>query len=268
MQKFPWFVCACLFVMLLPAVAPAQISESEILSLLAANDLTTARARVQEARRQSPNSALVAYYSAFLEENAETALPKFQELIKKFSSSEYAVRAQYRVGQYYFARGSYHRAREAYLALAQAHPGSPLAATAEYHAAKALAILGENAQAREELTAFVEKYPEAPMTAFAREDLESLPKAPPAKTERKTKSPKISYTVQTGAFTQKSNAVSQQKIFNKAGYKTEINEKRDGNKKYYAVWVGKFSSREDARAFADKLNRKHKVKGSVVQRED
>lgn len=268
MQKFPWFLCACLCMMLLPAVAPAQISEAEILSLLAANDLSAARARVREAQRQSPNSALVAYYSAFLDENAETALPKFQELVKKFGSSEYAVRAQYRVGQYYFARGSYHRAREAYLALAQAHPGSPLAAAAEYHAAKSLAILGENAPAYEELTAFVEKYPGAPLTAFAREDLESLPKISSVKTERKTKSPQISYTVQTGAFTQKSNAVSQQKIFNKAGFKTEINEKRDGNKKYYVVWVGKFSSREEARAFADRLNRQHKVKGSVVQRED
>lgn len=268
MQKFPWFLCACLFVILLPAVAPAQISEPEILSLLAANDLAAARARVQEAQRQSPNSALVAYYSAFLEENAETALPKFQELIKKFGSSEYAVRAQYRIGQYYFARGSYHRAREAYLDLAQAHPASPLAAPAEYHAAKALAILGENAHAREELIAFVEKYPDAPMAAFAREDLDALPKPLAAKTERKTKSAKISYSVQTGAFTQKNNAISQQKIFNKAGYKTEISEKRDGNKKYYVVWVGKFSSRDEARAFADRLNRQHKVKGSVVPRED
>ncbi len=268
MQKFPWCWCACLFVMLLPAVAPAQISESEILSLLAANDLSTARARVREAQRQSPNSALVAYYSAFLEENAEIALPKFQELIKKFGSSEYALRAQYRVGQYYFARGSYHRARDAYLTLAQAHPESPLAAAAEYHAAKSLAILGENAPAYEELTAFVQKHPDAPLTAFAREDLESLPKISSAKAERKTKSPKISYTVQTGAFTQKNNAASQQKIFIKAGYKTEVSEKRDGNKKYYVVWVGKFSSREEARDFADRLNSQHKVKGSVVQRED
>lgn len=268
MQKSLWYMCASLLLILLPAVLPAQISESEILSLLAANDLPTARERVRAAYRQSPNSAVAAFYDASLEEDAETALARFQQLVKKFGSSEYAMRAQYRVGQYYFARGSYYRAREAYLALAKTHPASPLAASAEYHAAKALAILGESEKAREELTAFLQNYPAASLAAMAREDLESLPPASPAHAERRAKAAQIAYTVQTGAFTQRSNAISQQKIFTKAGYKTEINEKRDGRKKYYVVWVGKFASRDEARAFADKLYRRHKVKGSVVQRED
>lgn len=263
--------CASLLVaaLLLPAHLRSQITEDEIKAMLAANALSAARAKVAEASRQDPASAVAAYYHALLEENGETALTRFQEVVRKFSSSPYAGRARYQIGQYYFARGSYRRAREAYLELVRWSPASELAAPAAYHAAKALAILGENATARQELTAFVQQYPQDKLAALARQDLDELPPAPPPAAARKaTPAAKLSFTVQTGAFVQKSNAVAQQKRFRQAGHKAMVSEKRDGNTKYYVVWVGEFSTREQAREFAERLNRKHKVKGSVVQKEN
>lgn len=262
--------CASLLVaaLLMPAHLRSQITEDEIKAMLAGNALSAVRAKVAEASRQDPASPVAAYYHALLEENGETALARFQEVVRKFSSSPYAGRARYQIGQYYFARGNYRRAREAYLELVRSSPASELAAPAAYHAAKALAILGENAAARQELTAFVQQYPQDKLAPLARQDLDELPPAPLPTARKATPAAKSAFTVQTGAFVQKPNAVAQQKRFRQAGHKVMVREKRDGNTKYYVVWVGEFRTREQAREFAERLNRKHKVKGSVVQMED
>ncbi|MDZ7269204.1 MAG: SPOR domain-containing protein [candidate division KSB1 bacterium] len=257
--------CASLLVaaLLFPAPLRSQISEEEIKAMLAANELSAARARVKTACRQNPASAVAAYYCALLEENGETALTLFQEVARRFSTSEYAGRARYQIGQYYFARGNYRRAREAYWEVVRLFPASELAAPAAYHAAKALAILGENAAAQQELTAFLQQYPQSKLATLARQDLAELPPV------RQAKPPaKISYTVQTGAFVQKSNAVAQQKRLRQAGYRASVSEKWEGNTKYYVVRVGEFRTREQARELAERLHRRHNLKGSVVQKEN
>lgn len=335
MKTFFAFTLLCLCFSLPPA-AFSQIAEEEILALIANNDLVLARERVQEARRDSPTSALAAYYSALLEEDAETAASSFLDFVKRFEDSAYIDRALYRLGQYYFARGNYKRARQYFVELANQHASSPLAADAHYQAAKALLLSGDLYGAKPELENIARQFPETWMAKFAQEDLQqealkSLPslstpaprqeeklvqsntaattppnnsqrrdeaKAPVVspKEERKAATPTVAasrqesrkteapaptpkkveakpkavalYAVQIGAYLQRTNAEDQKKRYAQAGYKTEVVEKQEGKRKYYAVWVGELATREQAYALADELKKKFKVRAHSVRRDD
>ncbi len=269
-----------------PVISHSQISEPEILSLLAENQIAVAQERVNAAYQRDPNSSLAAYYRALFEENAETATSSFQNVAKRFKSSEFAERALYRLGQYHFARGSYMRAREFFQELAANYPRSPLAVSGQYFAAKAAMISGQPAPAREELLTVLQSSPGTWMADFAREDLAKLGTTAPAaaeatrtaadkKTEEHPKSenqdarPENSrYAVQAGAFSEKSKAQDLEKRFRGSGYKTEVHERKDGARKYYLVWVGSFSQRDEAWKCADDLRKNYNVKSHVVRRDD
>ena len=253
---------------LLPLPAFSQISESEILSLIAAHEVKTARARVREAHQQNPNTAVTAYYNAVLEEDADVAAALYQGFVDKFRSSSYATQASYRLGQYYFARGSYVRSRQIFLELAKSE-ASTLGGEARYFAAKSLMASGDLAQAKAELQEIVQNFTGTWIANFASADLAhstmaTLEASP--KTERREREAR--YAVQVGAFSARENAGEEEKKFSKAGYKTEVRERQEGHRKSYLVWVGEFHDRDQARDFADELQKKFKTRYHVVRRND
>ncbi len=318
-----------------PPAVFSQITEEEILALIASNDLVLARERVQQARRDAPTSAMSAYYSALLEEDADAAASAFLDFIKRFNDSEYSDDARYRLGQYYFARGKYDRSRQYFVELANTQANSPLAPSARYQAAKALLLSNDLYGAKAELENIARQYPGTWMAKFAQEDLQqealkslpanaapprveekpaatktetpiaarkeeprvepeassnkeqakaaTQPATPPRKEERKTEPPastskKVeakskpkaapSYAVQVGAYLQRKNADDQKKRYAQAGYKTEVVEKQDGKRTYYAVWVGELATRDQAYALADELKKKFKVRAHTVRRDE
>jgi len=258
----------------LPLAAFSQISEEEILTLLERNELATARERINQAYRQHPNSAVAAYFHAMLENDGETANKLFQDVVARFRDSVYAERALFRLGQYHFAEGTYNRARQHFLNLIEQYPRSNLASEAGYYAAKSLLIVGTLPQAREELLRCQEKYPGTWIAKFAAEDLGKA--QPPAHDSKEKKTPEASlaakkfqgiYTVEVGAFDDRLKAMSRQSTFSRAGYPTAIKDEPRGRKTMYKVLVGDFSDRNQARQFADEIQRKFKIKCHVSKRE-
>jgi len=257
-----------------PLAAFSQISEEEILTLLERNELVAARERINQAYRQHPNSAVAAYFHAMLENDGEAANKLFQDVVARFRGTVYAERALFRLGQYHFAEGTYNRARQHFLSLIEQYPRSNLASEASYYAAKSLLIIGTLPQAREELLRCQEKYPGTWIAKFAAEDLGKAQAAALDSKEKKT--PEASpaakkfqgiYTVEVGAFDDRLKALSRQSTFSRAGYPTAIAEQAKGRKKVYKVLAGDFSDRNQARQFADEMQRRYKVKCHVLKRE-
>lgn len=314
--------------------AYSQITEAEILALIAANDLALARERVQEMRRTSPTSALAAYYSAVLEDDADAAASAFLDFVKRFDDSAYMDRARYRLGQYYFTRNNFTRSRQYFVEVTNKHAGSALAPTAQYYAAKTLLLAGDLYGAKTELENVSRRHSGTWLAKFAQEDLqqEALKTLPPrmeeqpqpvtaeepskspttgaaaAQSEREqtpfakqttqknplqteerkttptrkeekkpepaakkpTPKPKpvAIYAVQVGAYLQRVNAEDQKKRYMQAGYKTEVVEKQEGRRKYFAVWVGELATREQAYALVEELKKKFKVRAHTVRRDE
>jgi outer membrane protein assembly factor BamD (BamD/ComL family) len=252
---------------LLPLAAFGQVSEEDMRALLEKNDLATAREKVNQVYRQYPSSATAAYFHALLHDNADNAIKLFQDISTRFRGTVYAERALFRLGQYHFAGGTYHRARQYFLNLIEQYPASNLAPQAAYYAAKSLLVIGNSPQAREELSRCAEKYPGTWMAKFAAEDLARFQAPANHKvSEPPKKKPTAEYAVQVGAYSQRENAASQQLTFSQAGYAAEIKEKREGRRVYYLVHVGEFADRNQARAFADQIQRKFKLRCNVVKR--
>ncbi len=252
---------------LLPLAAASQVSEEDMLTLLEKNDLVAARDKVNQVYRKYPSSATAVYFNALLQENADNAVKMFQEISTRFQNTVYAERALFRLGQYHFADGTYHRARQYFLTLLEQYPASNLAPQATYYAAKSLLIIGNSPQIREELSRCADKYPGTWMANFAADDLAKLKAPANHQASNSKKSPAAPYTVQIGAYANRENAVSQQRSFSQAGYTALIKEKKEGRRVYYQVLVGEFSNRNQARTFADEVQRKYKLRCNVVKRE-
>lgn len=340
-MKTPIFVltlallCVCVFS---PPVQ-SQITEEEILALIAANDLVLARERAQEMRRASPTSAFAAYYGAVLQDDADAAASSFLDFVKRFEDSAYMDRALYRLGQYYFARSNFKRSRQYFVEVANRYANSALAPAAQYQAAKALLLSGDLYGAKTELENISRRHLGTWMAKFAQEDLQqealkslpprieektppkiaeqvvaqppaaetkkperepapqtvvasnqqtkktaAQPQAAPPQEENKTSpqrkvepsakkalpkpKPAALYAVQVGAYLQRTNAEDQRKRYAQAGYKTEVVEKQEGKRKYYAVWVGELTTRDQAYALSDELKKRFKVRAHTVRRDE
>jgi tetratricopeptide (TPR) repeat protein len=253
---------------LLPLGVLSQISEEDMLALLEKNDLAAARDKVTQVYRKYPSSATAAYFHALLQENADTAIKLFQEISARFQNTVYAERALFRIGQYHFANGTYQRARQYFLNLLEQYPSSSLAPQAAYYAAKSLLIIGNSPQIRDELSRCAKKYPGTWMANFAADDLAKLKTPANHQASDSKKKPAAPYAVQIGAYANRENAASQQRSFSQAGYAALIKEKKEGRRIYYQVLVGEFPDRNQARAFADEIQRKYKLRCNVVKREE
>ncbi|RKX22965.1 MAG: hypothetical protein DRP35_00675 [Candidatus Zixiibacteriota bacterium] len=74
------------------------------------------------------------------------------------------------------------------------------------------------------------------------------------------------YSVQVGVFSKKGNAKKQKDIFEAYNKKVEIKDKRVSDKKYHAVYVGRFKTYAEASLFKNQLEINHNDVYQVVAR--
>lgn len=101
------------------------------------------------------------------------------------------------------------------------------------------------------------------MAGLAQEDLNHLALA---EAEPKPNSP-TQFTVQIGAYSQRENALQQANRISALGYPVEVRERRQGKQELHLVWVGSFSTKEEAARYGDQL--KGKIGGAfqIAKRE-
>jgi septal ring-binding cell division protein DamX len=246
------FLLALLAAMMVPSASHAQITEGEILKLLAQYDLPTARQKVDEIYRQRPSSATAAYWRALITEDGEESAELFDELILRFRSSDYADRAAYRLAQYHFARGQYHTAQKYFSDVRRRYPQSALRGAAHYFAAKSWLAAGETDSALTELTACAAAYAGTWIASLAREDLDHF--AP--EDLQKAQVALAKFTVQVGAYANRDNALKQVDKLKGMKYPAEVYERQQQKGKLFVVWVGSFTNREEAVRYGEELRKK------------
>ncbi len=226
-----------------------------------------------QAEAKFPGHPVVLYLKGLLSEDAELALGYYEELLGKHPESSYADDALYRICQYYFAKGLYTTCRLRCQQLLQRYPGSERRDDAEYLLASAFFASGQFDSAYVRLREFVRKYPASPLLPLVRSDLQTFrdralrvgpggeskerPTDLGEKEVRTRPAPEQpergEFTVQVGAFRQKANALRQQRILAEYGYRAEIVPKQVGGRTYHTVWVGRFTSYQEADVFGREL---------------
>jgi hypothetical protein len=72
------------------------------------------------------------------------------------------------------------------------------------------------------------------------------------------------YTIQAGAFSNKDNANSLKKQFIDAGYSSEIKEKTVAGTLFLVVYVGKYSTEDEAKKILHQINSEYSLDGRVI----
>jgi len=106
--------------------------------------------------------------------SAGAARAGFQDLVRRYPTSDMAPEAQFYIAESYAAERNMTAADSAYAAVAERYPNSPRAPTALFKYGLSLERAGRLAQARQTFDTIVRKYPRSDEAELARDRLRSL----------------------------------------------------------------------------------------------
>jgi cell division septation protein DedD len=192
----------------------------------------------------------VLYIQGLLAANGAEAAKYYQMVLDNFPRSEWADDALYRIYLYYYSLGLARTAELKMQQLRKDYPNSPYARK----------------------TRLTEQMPPDERKDEVKKDemkLEPPPMpspTPPPVTPGGMGYTEGAYAIQVGAFASIENAMRLKSFFEELGYPVEVQNKVRGGRSLHLVWVGSFSTPDEARRFGAEVKAKHKIESIVVLR--
>ncbi len=253
-------------------LANAQITEKQLIDLIARENLTRTRLKIDDLARRYPDSPVVLFMQASFTENAQKAFELYKKLTQKFPNTRYGVKATYRIGQFYFARGFYYTARKYFQEVIHSPYNIGLKEMAQYYAAKCLFAAGKRDSARAEWLRLKQITQSQLLIALIEDDLryyESKDRPESVMDGLAAHLPPVAspprFAVQIGAYRNRENAESQKKYFGLLGYPVEIQEIVHKKKTQYRVILGEFHDRETAKKFGEAFKKKFQLSYHIIK---
>jgi tetratricopeptide (TPR) repeat protein len=191
-----------------------------------------------------------------VESDGAQAIQYFNRIIQEHHNSPFADDALFRIAQYYYSQGNY-KSSKGYFSLINRHySSSKYKDESQYLYCQCLQAQGLVDSAKVFLKAFIKNVPQSPYVDYAVLDLEDLFYYDD--TSQNTKNNILGstqkYSIQVGAFSERKNAQKFISRLNERKIPTEIVRKNVDGRGLWAVWIGKFSTKEKANDYAkDKL---------------
>ena len=229
-----------LFILIFILISVSTAQELDItpqLKKIEAGDKDEVQKTIPSLKKNYPNSSSVIYLDALLTEDGEKAFQLYKSVVDKFPKSKYADDAIYRMFAYSYAIDELEKAETYRTRLNKDYPESPYNKLTE----------------------------KVVFTNVSKVKVKTEENKPIQKNEEKTNLKNYKFTVQAGAFTRKDNALKLKADLDKAGYTSNIIEKSIGGSLFHVVYVGKFTTDEEAKSFLTLINSKFKLQGWVVK---
>jgi tetratricopeptide (TPR) repeat protein len=227
----------------------AQLDEQEVrqrLDLIHSGKIDQVRKEISSLLQQLPNDPGVKYLEAYVTENGDQAVKKYQLFVDNFPQSVWADDALYKVYQYYYAVGLYKTADAKIAQLNDQYPNSIYAKRNGKEPVKT----------------------EIPPTA--QPEQQSAVQQTGAAGISETNVPAVSngiFAVQVGVYSQEVAALEQANNFTSVvGKKAVVFAKLSGGKTVYAVAFEGFADEQAARTFGSELKSKFNLDWFVVKR--
>jgi tetratricopeptide (TPR) repeat protein len=235
-----------LLVALAWTTAVAQDSEPDINSYIArinSGQGEEVRNEIPTLLAKYPNNPGVLYLQALVTSDGGEAVRIYQSIVDNFPKSEWADDALYKVYQFYYALGLYRTAELKMDQLRKEYPDSKHLRTVAEPDTKGLAEEREQSPA-----------PPAPDTT-ARPVVHEPATPPPAR-----------FALQVGAFTTQVNAERQKQFFEQLGYPVEVLNKVKDNRALFLVWVGSYTTYDEAKAGGAEIKKKYNMASIVISK--
>ena len=220
------------------AIAQSQgTGEPDILKrleLIEKGQADVIRAELPTLMTNFQNHPGVLYLQGVLTTDGSEAAKIFQSIVDNFPKSEWADDALYKLYQYYYSVGLYKTADQKMEQLKRDYPFSTYATD--------------------------QKVSEEPKV--------TPPPETPAKVSQPNKGKKstVVYTVQAGTFRELQNAEELKSRFERDGYASHIFTIVNSGKKFHKVWVGEFTTQDEAKRFSGEIRKKYPLETIVVPR--
>jgi len=256
-----WRTNSLLFLVLTFIALPDAFSQSNIEELVRAGKFDEARKLLPSIVKANPDDASTLYFQGLLEKKGDKALEYFEELFKKHPESDYADDALMQIGEYRYARGLYVSAERTLLKIPRQYPESEHVRRAINLLMQAMLVTGKSDTAQMYLKVFEKRWG----------DLDIDVDLPPVTTDSGKKEPvrdnkKDLFTIQIGAFGSKDNAKRQREVFRGRGYDVSLGNKKVAGNTLHLVWVGKFSTYDEALDNARVLKAKFGVNYGIIDK--
>lgn len=226
----------------------AQLNEQDVrqrLDLIHSGKIEQVRTEISSLLNQLPNDPGVKYLEAYVTENGDQAMKKYQTFVDMYPQNEWADDALYKVYQYYYAVGLYKTADTKLTQLNEQYPNSIFAKREVKQPVKAESLS-------------VVKTEQVPVTDVKKEEIKEVV------------TPSVlsgNFVVQIGVYSQETKAQQQaQEMTSIVGRQAIVFPKQSAGKTVYAVAFDGFVDDQSARAFGGELTTKFKLDWYVVKR--
>ncbi len=204
------------------------------LELIEKGQAEVIRAELPTLMTNFQNHPGVLYLQGVLTTDGAEASKIFQSIVDNFPKSEWADDALFKLYQYYYSVGLYKTADQKLEQLKRDYPFSTYATDQR----------------------------------VAEEPKVTPPSETPAKVNQPSKGKKstVVYTVQAGTFRELQNADELKSRFERDGYASHIFTIVNSGKKFHKVWVGEFTTQDEAKRFSAEIKKKYHLETIVVPR--
>lgn len=204
-----------------------EVDISRYLYLIRTGDIDGVKRELDSLKKIYPNSVNLKFLEANLIEDAEKAVKIYYDIALNHPDNEFSDEALFKVFQYHYAKGDYEQAKKELERLKSLYPYSPYA--------------GVNV---------------------------NFPVEVGVKTTSDVKSTgakvRCDYSLQVGAFADKSNAEREKKFFEDNGYDVELRTKFKDGKLLYLVHIGCFLDRREAEKLKTEIKSKFGRESLVI----
>lgn len=223
------------YFLFLASFISAQVDIVPTLKHIETGEIEEAQSDFRRLNSRYSKDANVKFLDAVLTENGEDALYKYSVVYTNHPESQFADAALYRVFSYYYSLGIYNKAEKHLTQLKENYPNSPYIKAANR-------TLPSEDFFIQTVTEPEKETPQPVRTATA----------------------KYKYTIQAGAFLNKSNANNLKKKFEAKGIFADTYTKEIGGSLLNIVNVGKFVDKGSAQPILDELKKDYKLNGRVI----
>jgi tetratricopeptide (TPR) repeat protein len=263
-------------------------SVPDIILMIQQGRLTEAQNALEQLESSTRQKDSVLFLKGLIAKDADEAAKYYQNLIQSYPSSQYTQKAVFRLAQMKYAQGLYRTALLLFLKVRDNDHQSAILQESQYWAGLCYMAMKQSDSAVVQLRRVISEYPVREISRVAAQDLKSLgaplsdseeatnqpsdqPAPPseelpevlsePAVTSEK---PSISYTVQVGAYSNPSNADARKQFFEAEGFTVQLSSKTRNGQTLYLVWVGSFSTENEAREFIKSLREKYGTSSTLI----
>jgi tetratricopeptide (TPR) repeat protein len=219
----------------LASVLLAQVDIVPTLKHIESGEIDEARSDFRRLNSRYPKDANVKFLDAVLTENGDDALKKYSVVYTKHPSSQFADAALYRVFSYYYSLGIYNKAEKYLTQLKETYPNSPYIKAADRTLPSEDFFIQSVTEVKKETIPVVRKSID-----------------------------NYKYTIQAGAFLNKTNANNLKNKFIAKGIYSDTYTKEVGGSLLNIVVIGKFKNKNSAKPILDELKKDYKLNGRVV----